>query len=183
MHVDALLLRGSVGGPVLGIGEVGQVVGPVREVKRKIFVSLLPDITDLFAVVDDEVLHSKGVEPGSKGQTVLTTTDDQYLRFDRVNILSSLLFPADSTSHMPISRLNLRELLELLSNCVESVDLPAILGENGVGNGRSVHDLGLERHDELKLGIVRVWTVDLGGGCEELEVGGFGYREEVGGGL
>jgi len=84
---------------------------------------------------------------------------------------------------MPISRLNLRELLELLSNCVESVDLPAILGENGVGNGRSVHDLGLERHDELKLGIVRVWTVDLGGGCEELEVGGFGCREEVGGGL
>lgn len=106
--------------------------------------------------------------------SLLTTANDEHFGIGRINIHSSLLLPADGPGHVSVSRRNLRKLLQLLGSSVHGVNLPAILGEDGVDNSRSNNDFCLKRHDKLQLGKVGVGAGDLGSRCQELEVGCLG---------
>lgn len=56
---------------MLGVGKVGQVVSLVGEVKREVLVSFLPDITNLLAALNDEVVHAKCLAPGGRRQSAV----------------------------------------------------------------------------------------------------------------
>lgn len=77
----------------------------------------------------------------------------------------------------------LRKLLELLGNGVHCVDLPAILGEHGLDDGRGDNQLRFERDDKLQQLEIVVRSLDRRGWLEESKVGGLGRGKKVLGGL
>lgn len=66
LHEDTELLSRGVGWPMLGEGEVREVVRPVREVKREVFVSLSPNLTNLSVTLNDEVRYTQSLESSSE---------------------------------------------------------------------------------------------------------------------
>lgn len=56
---------------MLGVLEVGEVVGPVWEVEGEVFVAFLPDVADFGAAFDDEVFHAEDFEAGCHCQTTV----------------------------------------------------------------------------------------------------------------
>lgn len=120
---------------------------------------------------------------GDSEDLLLTTANDEHLGIGTINIRSSLLLPADGPGHMSIKGRDLRKLLQLLGDSVHCINLPAILGEDGVDNSRRNDDFCLKRHNELQLGKVFVGPGDFWSRCKELEIGCFCYRKEVGRGF
>jgi hypothetical protein len=51
---------------VLGVREVREVVGPVREVEREVLVAVSPDVADDSGALDDEVGDAESSQAGSK---------------------------------------------------------------------------------------------------------------------
>lgn len=112
----------------------------------------------------------------------MATTNDQHLGVGRVDVLSSLLLPADGPDHVPINGRKLGELLQPLGGSMHGIDLPAILGEDGVDDCRSDNDFCLKGDNKLQLGIVGVGAGDLRSRGKELEVGCLCCREKIGSG-
>lgn len=71
LHEKTEFLSRSISRPVLGEGEVREVVGPVREVKREVFISLSPDLTNLSVPLNDEVRDTQSLESSGEGKTTL----------------------------------------------------------------------------------------------------------------
>lgn len=78
---------------------------------------------------------------------------------------------------MAVSHRDLWEFLQLLSRGVHCVNLPAVLGEYAVDDGRGHDILGLEGYNELKLRKVGVRASDIGIGLEQLEIRGLGCEK------
>jgi hypothetical protein len=110
---------------------------------------------------------------------LLSTTNDQNFRISCVDLFGTLRLPADGPVHVPVGRRQLGKLFELFSNCVHGVNLPAVLREDGVDHGGSQNKLGLERHHNLQLSKVVVWTDNLWGWFQESKVRGLGSREQI----
>jgi hypothetical protein len=54
LHEQAEFLGRGIGRPMFRVGEVWEVIGPVREMEREVFVSVAPDGSDLLRAFDDE---------------------------------------------------------------------------------------------------------------------------------
>lgn len=54
---------------MIGEREVGVVIGPMREVKGEVLVSLAPDLADLITALNDKDGDAKSLETGGEGET------------------------------------------------------------------------------------------------------------------
>lgn len=97
-------------------------------------------------------------------------SNDDYIRLDGVDVVGSLLLPADSSSHMAISWVDLGELKERLDRTVHSPQLPTLDGVHGIDDSGGVDEGCIERKSELQIGEVRVGTLDGRSGSQKAEV-------------